>query len=154
MVKDIRAVVFDIDGVLTDGRICVSADGTERKTILLTDFDYLNQFIREGYIIAAITGEDTDITDYFESKVEWFCFIRGCKEKGDALVALSNRIGVGLQQICYVGDGLYDIPALKLAGLSVCPFNAVEDAKKVVDICLKSCGGSGCVEELYHLINH
>ena len=62
----IRILVFDIDGVLTDGKIYVDENGHERKALLMTDVDAVNSIKKSGFMIAAITGEDTPMTDYFK----------------------------------------------------------------------------------------
>ena len=62
----IKLVVFDIDGVLTDGAITVDSEGKEQKRVNLKDVDAIFALIREGYMIAAVTGEDTEIVKYFE----------------------------------------------------------------------------------------
>jgi len=153
-IKRIKAIVFDIDGVLTDGTISINSEGKELKRIYLPDVDYINILQRSGYMIAAITGEDTPIVDFFKNKFSWDYFIAGCKNKGAELQKVANKFGFALDSVCYIGDGYYDISALKNAGLAVCPSNAIAEAKKQADIILDSCGGGGCVSELYGIFTN
>ncbi|MCR4738933.1 MAG: HAD-IIIA family hydrolase [Lachnospiraceae bacterium] len=144
----IKLVVFDIDGVLTDGKIYVDENGRERKALLMTDVDAVNSIKKSGYMIAAITGEDTPMTEYFKVRFKWDIFIPGCKDKESALRAMSDELNIDMEDICYIGDGVYDIAAVKAAGFGICPQNAIDDVKAVADMVLKKSGGCGCIDEL------
>jgi len=144
-----RVIVFDIDGILTDGTVQVDENGHEYKRFLLNDIDALNQLSRDGFVIAAITGEDTPLTDYFRKKASWKYFVKGCKHKLEAFKEILFKEDCPLDKAIYIGDGLYDVPVLEYVTNSVCPANAIPAAKKVARIHLHSSGGDGCVVELY-----
>lgn len=148
----ISTVVFDIDGVLTNGCIHVDQAGNEFKTYNITEIDALNDIKRMGYIIVAVTGECTPIVDVFRQRVPWDRFIFGCKDKKAALKELETEYQITREAICYVGDGKYDIPAIEYAGVGVCPQNSIPDVKSVSDIVLKESGGGHCVTELCLLL--
>lgn len=148
----IRLVVFDIDGVLTDGNIYVDCDGNETKRFRLTEIDALNDISRIVKFTAAITGEDTTIVDVFEKKTDWSYFVRGCKDKLRALKEIADKFGVPRECICYIGDGKYDIEPIKYVGLGVCPHNAIQEAKDVSDVVLNGNGGESCIYELYQML--
>ena len=145
----IKLVVFDIDGVLTDGNIYVDSTGKETKRFRLTEIDALNDIERSGIRIAAITGEDTSIVDVFERKANWSYFTRGCKDKLSELKRIITDLGIDHEEVCYIGDGKYDVEAIRYAGLGVCPANAIQEVKDVADIVLESIGGKSCIYELY-----
>lgn len=147
-----RLLVFDIDGVLTDGTVQVDEEGREYKRFLLNDIDALNQLVRDGYLIAAITGEDTPLADYIRKKIPWHYFVKGCKQKLNAFQNILREEKCSLDEAAYIGDGLYDVPVLELVPKSICPANAVPAAQAVARIHLKSSGGRGCVVELYEMI--
>lgn len=149
----IKMVVFDIDGVLTDGCIYVDSSGNETKKFRLTEIDALNDIQRSGIKVSAITGEDTRIVDIFEKKAEWSYFIRGCKDKLSALKDIEKKTGLNRSEICYIGDGKYDIECIRYAGLGVCPSNAISDAKSAADIVLDGSGGENCIYELYKIMD-
>ena len=151
-INNIKAVVFDIDGVLTDGTISIDSDGTERKSINLSDADHINRFKRDGFKIAAITGEDTGIVDFFKKKFEWDSFSTGCKNKDEELKKVCDNLNIPISDICYIGDGFYDIPAIKIAGFSACPSNAIYEVKRCVDVIIDKEGGHGCIAELYNIL--
>lgn len=150
----LRMIVFDIDGVLTDGMVQVDECGREYKRFLLNDIDALNQMEREGYLLAAITGEDTPLADYFGRKAPWKHFVKGCKQKLEALQGILLDENCTLDEAVYIGDGLYDVPVLKYVPTSICPANAVPAAKAAARIHLHSSGGQGCVVELYEMIKN
>ena len=142
-----RLLAFDIDGVLTDGTVQADENGHEYKSFLLNDIDALNQLARCGYVLVAITGEDTPLTEYFRNKVPWKHFVKGCKQKLEAFKNILLMEDCSLDEAVYIGDGLYDVPVLEYVPKSVCPANAVPAAKVAAQIHLCSFGGQGCVVE-------
>lgn len=150
--RRLRAIVFDIDGVLTDGTVHIDFNGHESKVFRLTEIDALNDIKNDGYIIAAVTGEDTKIVNVFERIIKWDRFIRGCKDKDEALNNLCQELDLDKSEICYIGDGKYDIPAIMYAGLGVCPSNAIKDVKDIADVVLEGKGGESCIYELLILL--
>ncbi len=148
----IELIVFDIDGVITDGSVIIDSKGTEQKQINLKDIDAIFELHRRGYKLAAITGEDTDIVNYFEKRFPWDYFYRGNKTKKETLQRIESEIGIGRESICYVGDGKYDVEPLTYAGLGLCPANAIDKAKNAADIILQNDGGKGCIWEMLSLL--
>jgi len=148
----VELIVFDIDGVITDGSMIIDSEGREQKQINLKDVDAIFELHNRGYKIAAITGEDTDIVNYFEERFPWEYFYRGSKTKKDAMQQIEDNTGINRKNICYVGDGKYDVEPLTYAGLGVCPSNAINNAKNASDMILQNEGGKGCIWELLHII--
>lgn len=148
----IELIVFDIDGVITDGSMIVNADGIEMKRINLKDVDAIFELHRRGFKLAAITGEDTPIVDYFEKRFPWEYFYRGSKTKKDAMLQIEQGTGVPAEKICYVGDGKYDVEPLRYAGLGICPANAIDAAKMTAQMILQNDGGEGCLWELLSIL--
>lgn len=149
----INLVVLDIDGVITDGSVIIDSIGTEQKKINLKDIDAIFELHRQGYKLAAITGEDTDIVRYFKKRFPWDYFYSGSKTKKDALKQIEEGTGIDRSNICYVGDGKYDIEPLSYVGLGICPANAIDRAKDSADIILQNNGGDGCLWELLSILD-
>lgn len=149
---DIKLVFFDIDGVLTDGNVYVDASGNEIKRFRLTEIDALNEIEQLGIMIAAITGENSRIVDVFEKKANWISFSKGCKNKLKELKKIAKQHNMKKEEICYIGDGKYDVLPIKYAGIGVCPSNAIQEVKDVADIVLKGVGGESCIDELYSIL--
>ncbi len=150
--ETIELVVFDIDGVITDGSMIIDSKGTELKQLNLKDVDAIFELHRRGYKLAAITGEDTPIVDYFEKRFPWEYFYRGSKTKQGAMEQIEGSTGIGRSHICYVGDGKYDVEPLLYAGLGVCPSNAIDKARNAADMILHNEGGKGCIWELLQIL--
>ena len=148
----IELVVFDIDGVLTDGSILVDSQGREQKRINIKDIDAIFELKRRGYHLAAVTGEDTEIVNYFRGRFPWDYFYCGCKKKLDAIRALVDKLGLSMEQAAYIGDGKYDLEILPHVGLSVCPADAIREARLQADVVLHQAGGGGCVWELLSIL--
>lgn len=148
----IKVIIFDIDGVITDGSITINEEGYEQKKINLKDVDAVFELKSRGFIIAAITGEKTPIVDYFEKRFPWDYFHKGKKNKLEIIKEIEKAASVDISEICYIGDGKYDVEPLSYAGLGICPLDAVDKVKAVADIILQNKGGHGCVWELINIL--
>ncbi|MCQ2505773.1 MAG: SIS domain-containing protein [Lachnospiraceae bacterium] len=148
----IELIVLDIDGVITDGSVIIDSKGNEQKQVNLKDIDAIFELHRRGFKLAAITGEDTEIVNYFEKRFPWDFFYRGNKTKKETMQQIEEGTGITRENICYVGDGKYDVEPLTYAGLGLCPANAIDVAKKASDIVLQNDGGKGCLWELLSIL--
>lgn len=147
----IKMFVFDIDGVVSDGKKYTNGK-LEFKTLQLKDLDAINLLAANGYKIGCISGEHTEFSNQF-LKMRALDYVKlGCKDKKAALQELIDKFHIELGEVCYVGDGKYDIPALELAGLAICPSDAIQEAKDVADIVLNRKGGEGCLAECYSVL--
>lgn len=149
--KKIKMLVFDIDGVITDGKRYVCGD-TEIKSLSLKDLDAIHQFQDEGFKVGCISGENTGFSQSFVHTAHLDFARLGCKSKKEALAELTEQCGLSLEEVCYIGDGKYDIPALKAAGLGICPADAIEEARQAANGVLTCKGGEGCIAEMYTLL--
>ena len=148
----IELIVFDIDGVITDGSVIIDSNGNEQKQINMKDVDGIFELHRRGYKLAAITGEDTEIVSYFENRFPWTYFYRGNKTKKETMQLIEVGTGIQRESICYIGDGKYDVEPLTYAGLGLCPADAIDKAKNAEDIILQNKGGAGCVLEVISIL--
>ena len=148
----IKLVVFDIDGVITDGTIIIDSNGNEQKKVNLKDIDAIYELHRKGYKLAAITGENSVIVDYFQRRFPWNYFYKGVKQKIEMLLELERCTNCKSEEICFVGDGKYDVDPLCYVGLGICPADAIDKAKKAAKIVLQSESGSGCLWELIGIL--
>ncbi len=148
----IKLVILDIDGVLTDGTIQIDAQGHEHKTIHIKDIDAIFALKNQGFRLAAVTGEQTEIVGYFENRFPWDWFFQGKKNKLETVRVLLKEQGLTMEEVAYIGDGKYDVPLLSEAGLSFCPADAIEEAKQQADFVLRNPGGMGCVWEMASIL--
>lgn len=150
----IKLAIFDVDGVITDGSVIVDSTGKEQKTINLKDIDAIFELHKQGIKIAAITGEKTEIVNYFHNRFPWDYFFEGEKKKTEVIAKLAEKEQLSLEEICYVGDGKYDVEPLSYVGLGVCPSDAIDRAKNASKIILQREGGKGCLWELIQIIKN
>lgn len=150
----IKMIIFDIDGVITDGKLTVDSKGCEYKTMDFRDIDAVFALKRSGYKIAFVTGEDTEITQYFNTTFQPDYFYPGNKDKANAVMEISELSGIRPDEICYIGDGKYDVAPMELVGVSACPKNAIEPVKRVAKVHLRLKGGNGSIHELVNLLSN
>jgi 3-deoxy-D-manno-octulosonate 8-phosphate phosphatase (KDO 8-P phosphatase) len=143
----IRLLALDIDVVLTTGEVRLDEDGRETKTLFVRDLDAIFAARRDGLQVVLVTGEATPIVDVIARRLEVEHVYRDAKDKVAALDAVVRDLGVPLAEICYVGDGARDAPALTAAGLGLAPSDAGPEARAAADRVLESAGGRGAVAE-------
>ena len=149
---DIRIVLTDIDGVLTDGTLILNAGAEIYKKINFKDLDTVSLFRSRGIKFGIISGELDEFTTLINHKMRPDFFYPGCKDKKQVLEEISIREKVDLSSICYIGDGKYDLEAIKAAGMGICPLDATEEVKQVSDIVLDRKGGDGCLAAVFSLL--
>lgn len=144
----IKLIVLDIDGVLTDGKVIIDAEGNEYKTLNYRDMDAISLLKQQGVNIALLTGENTVLADIIANRLGVANIIKEAKNKEKALKQISEYTQVHLENICYIGDADRDANALKLCGLGIVPQDATKKAKESAIVVLKSKGGDGVVHEV------
>ncbi|HOG91637.1 MAG TPA: HAD hydrolase family protein [Smithella sp.] len=148
MVKDIKAVALDVDGVLTDGTFIWGTNGEEFKKFSFMDVMGISLASKAGIVFALISGEDNILVDRFAEKMKIDHVFKGIKDKASALGSFAEINKLAMEQICFMGDDVNDLGALKLAGYSAAPANAHESVKRTVDLVTNKAGGNGAVREL------
>ena len=150
--ENIKAVVLDIDGVLTDGTFVWGTNGDEYKKFSFTDVMGIALATKAGIKFALISGEDNVLVDRFAEKMKIVDVYKGAKDKASALISFAKKNKLELTQVCFMGDDVNDLDALELAGLSAAPANAHESVKRIVNLITAKSGGNGAVRELLDLI--
>jgi 3-deoxy-D-manno-octulosonate 8-phosphate phosphatase (KDO 8-P phosphatase) len=124
----IRLVVFDVDGVLTDGSLFIDADGRELKAFHSRDGHGMKMLQQSGVDIGIITGRTSTVVDHRMSNLGVKYVYQGQEEKLPAFVELIEKLGLGPEQVAYVGDDVVDLPIMCRVGLAI----AVQDAHELV----------------------
>ena len=150
--RKIRLLVMDVDGVLTDGRMVLSATGDELKMFHTHDGIGLALAHRAGLRTAMVTGETSPIAKARSEKLGVNRVLLGVRRKGDAVTELLDDFGLSSAALAYIGDDLLDIPALQLAGLAVAVADAVPEVHAVSHVITAARGGHGAVRECVELI--
>lgn len=153
MKPEIHAVALDVDGVLTDGGFWWGLDEIEMKRFSFRDVMGISQATRQGIIFALISGEANALVDRFAKKMGITSVYQGCKDKGLAFKEFAATRKLNLANICFMGDDINDLDAIKLAGFSAAPADAHESVRATVNLVTQNPGGHGAVRELLdHLL--
>ncbi|MFZ0747361.1 MAG: HAD hydrolase family protein [Terracidiphilus sp.] len=144
----IRGLAFDVDGVLTDGGLWWGPGGEEWKRFSFADIMGVSLARRAGLELALISGEDSPLVDRYAKKMHIRHVTKGCSDKATALREFAATAGIDLAEICFMGDDVNDLPAMRIAGFSAAPANAARDVLAHADFIAKSAGGNGAVREL------
>jgi 3-deoxy-D-manno-octulosonate 8-phosphate phosphatase (KDO 8-P phosphatase) len=147
-----KAIALDVDGVLTDGGFWWGPNGEEFKRFSFVDIMGVSLGRKAGLTFALISGEDSPLVDRFAQKMGIQHVHKGCKDKAAALRKFAEDAGLQLSKICFMGDDVNDLPAMKLAGFSAAPANAHQLAKETATLTMNHAGGQGAVRELVDLV--
>jgi 3-deoxy-D-manno-octulosonate 8-phosphate phosphatase (KDO 8-P phosphatase) len=148
----IRLFAMDVDGVLTDGTVVISSQGTEAKAFSILDGHGLRKLAHAGVVTAWISGRASDATTVRATELRIPHVIQGRIEKLAALQELAQRLGLSAAQCAYMGDDDIDAPAMAWAGLGIAPPGAMPAALAAADYVTQRPAGLGAVREVCELI--
>jgi 3-deoxy-D-manno-octulosonate 8-phosphate phosphatase (KDO 8-P phosphatase) len=148
----IKAIAMDVDGVLTDGGVLWGTNGEEWKRFHFADIMGLSLARKSGLILALISGENSPLVDRLAEKLNIADVYKDCTDKAEALRDFSERHSLPLREICFIGDDVNDLAALKLAGMSACPADARPSIRETCQVVTKLAGGSGAVREVVDML--
>jgi 3-deoxy-D-manno-octulosonate 8-phosphate phosphatase (KDO 8-P phosphatase) len=148
----IKAIFFDVDGVLTDGRIIYDETGKEIKSFSVKDGLIISYLKKAGIITGAISGRESGAVTKrcAELKVD-FCH-QGIVDKALVFEKLMKHYKLKTKEVAYIGDDLNDLPAFRLAGFTICPADTFEYIKEQVDLVTYAKGGAGVLREVADLV--
>ena len=150
--KQIKLLLLDVDGVLTDGSIIYDEQGREVKVFNVRDGAMVKWLKRVGIEVAILTGRKSKALERRAEELGVEILIQDAKDKLFAFQSLLEKTGFKPKEIAYLGDDWHDLPVLKRVGLSACPKDAVKEIKEQVDYVCVAGGGKGAVRELGELI--
>ncbi|MCA1778740.1 MAG: phenylphosphate carboxylase subunit delta [Xanthomonadaceae bacterium] len=148
----IRLVVFDIDGVMTDGRLYRSDDGQEIKAFHSRDGLGLKALMHNGFTVAVLTARQSNLVRVRMRELGIERLIQGREDKGLAFSELLRQAGFESAQAAYMGDDLVDWPAMLQAGLKICPADADGWIRERVDHVTQAAAGRGAAREACELL--
>ena len=143
---------MDVDGVLTDGTVQISSDGTESKTFSILDGMGLRQLDRAGIISAWISGRPSDATTARATELKIPHVVQGRIDKITALQELATKLGLAAGECAYMGDDTIDAPAMVWAGIGIAPREALPAALAAADYITQRPAGRGAVREVCELL--
>ena len=150
--SQVEMIVVDADGVLTDGAITVFADGGESRNFHSRDGLGVKLGQKAGLKFAIVSGRSSLAVAARGRELGFVAIEHGVADKAACLARLAEREGVALSAICFVGDDLVDLPALRRAGLSAAPADADPNVVRLVDWVTAPAGGRGAVREVIETV--
>jgi 3-deoxy-D-manno-octulosonate 8-phosphate phosphatase (KDO 8-P phosphatase) len=144
----IKAVAMDVDGVLTDGTVWLDGTGRESKRVSFADIMGVSLGRRAGLHFAFVSGESGPSLDEIAAKFGVLEVYGGCKDKAAAVRQFALRHHVALDEVCFIGDDVNDLPAFELCGLAVAPADAQPAALASATLVTARPGGAGSVREV------
>ena len=150
--QPIELIVADVDGVLTDGGILFDNDGVEIKRFHIRDGQGIKLWQKAGGKFALVTGRNSHIVSQRASELDISIVRQGTEQKLAATREIAAEFGLSSEQVCYIGDDLPDLPAVRFAGFGVAVADACAELKQAADHVTDLAGGHGAVRELIELI--
>ena len=145
---NIDTFIFDVDGVLTDGKLTITNNGDMLRSMNVKDGYALKSALDAGYKIAIISGGTNEgVRTRLKALGVEFIYL-GAHNKLEQLNSFVNSCNVDLNNTLYMGDDIPDIPVLKIAGLSCCPHDAVNEVKSICNYISNKNGGKGAVRDV------
>jgi 3-deoxy-D-manno-octulosonate 8-phosphate phosphatase (KDO 8-P phosphatase) len=148
----IRLFAMDVDGVLTDGTVRISSDGSEAKNFSILDGMGLVRLRQAGVAVAWISGRASGATTARATELKIPHVIQGRTDKLAALQELAAQLGLTAAQCVYMGDDDIDAPAITWAGIGVAPADAMPVALAAAALVPSRPAGRGAVREVCELI--
>ena len=150
--QGIKALLFDVDGVLTNGSISYTDAGQELKTFFVRDGQIVRYLRQAGLKTGAITGRKSAITQRRAQELKLdFCY-QGIGQKLEVFQSIAAELNLDLAQMAYIGDDIIDVPVLKVAGLAASPADAPFYVQQQAHYVTAMPGGRGVLREVAELI--
>lgn len=143
---------MDVDGVLTDGTVVISSDGSEAKAFSILDGHGLRLLEKAGIQTAWISGRASGATSVRGRELKIPHIVQGRIDKITALGELAERLGLQARDCAYMGDDVIDVPAIDWAGIGIAPPGAMPEALRAADYVTRRAAGHGAVREVCELL--
>lgn len=150
--RAIKLVVFDVDGVLTDGTLSYSASGEEVKHFNVKDGVGIKLLGEYDITTAIISAKDSGPLQKRAADLGINHFFPGCKDKWAQLSLLMDELWLNAEEVCYVGDDVIDLKVMKKIGLSISPKDGFWLVKDHADLITDAPGGKGVAREVADII--
>ncbi|SQF95630.1 3-deoxy-manno-octulosonate-8-phosphatase [Paucimonas lemoignei] len=150
--KNIKLAIFDVDGVLTDGRLYFLEDGSEFKTFNTLDGQGIKMLIASGVTTAIISGRKTPVVERRAKNLGIEHLYQGREDKLVVLDELLAKLGLSYEQVAYLGDDLPDLPVIRRVALGMAVANAASFVRQHAHGITQARGGEGAAREFCEMI--
>lgn len=151
-IQRIKAIVFDIDGVLTDGGIIYDNSGMEIKRFNVKDGQIISYLKKAGFIVGAITGRNSQVVKNRCEELNLDFHYHGSSDKLIQYEKIKKEYFLKDEEISYIGDDIIDLSILSRCGVSGAPYDAREYIKEHVDLVTQAKGGEGALRDFADII--
>jgi len=152
LAREIKLLLLDVDGVLTDGSIIYTHSGTEMKAFSTKDGFGIRLLQEAGVEVGVITARSSEAVQRRAQDLKLAHVYQGVRNKIEAFDKILSEQGLSAQEIAYMGDDWLDLPLLIRVGLSAAPADAVAEVRESVHYVTASPGGRGAVREICDLL--
>jgi 3-deoxy-D-manno-octulosonate 8-phosphate phosphatase (KDO 8-P phosphatase) len=152
LAKEIKLVIFDVDGVLTDGSLFFGDDGQEYKAFYSRDGLGIKLLQKTGVEVGVITARDSELVKHRMKNLDIKHFYQGRLDKISAFEEMIAALNVTPEQTAYAGDDVVDLPVMKMAGLAIAVQDAHPFVKKHAHWITEHNGGRGAARDICELI--
>jgi 3-deoxy-D-manno-octulosonate 8-phosphate phosphatase (KDO 8-P phosphatase) len=146
-VPDIQLIVFDVDGVLTDGSLIYDNTGNELKRFNIRDGFGIRAARFSGIPVGVLTARSSAVVARRAEELKIDHYFHGCKDKAAGIEAIAARARVALEQTAFMGDDILDLPALKKVGYPMAVADAAIEVLEAAKFVSESDGGRGAARE-------
>ena len=150
--QNIKLLILDVDGVLTNGQIVFGRDGELLKKFHAQDGMGIALAQKVGLKIAIITGRDSQMVTLRSAELSIGDVYQGAMSKTQALAELMDKYGLQAEEVAYLGDDLNDLPVMVRVGLPCAVANAASEVKEHARFVTSHFGGNGAVREVVEYI--
>jgi 3-deoxy-D-manno-octulosonate 8-phosphate phosphatase (KDO 8-P phosphatase) len=148
----VRVVLFDVDGVLTDGTVLLHGEGAESKRFHIRDGTAVVLARRAGLKVGLISARPSEATLQRAAQLEFDYVHQVPSSKQSAFESVLREAGVTAEFVAYMGDDLIDLPLLRSVGFAAAPGDAVDEVRNVAHWVATRPGGGGAVRECVEFI--
>ncbi len=152
LAKKIKLIIFDVDGVLTDGGLYFTEDGTEFKRFNALDGHGIKMLKDNGVEPAVISARESNAVKHRMENLGIVHFYQGQADKVVAFNDLLQKLNLSATEVAYVGDDVIDLPVMTKVGFAVAVANAHDLVKQHADLTTEKSGGNGAVREICDFI--
>jgi YrbI family 3-deoxy-D-manno-octulosonate 8-phosphate phosphatase len=148
----VQLILSDVDGVLTDGRVIFDNAGIESKRFHIHDGLAIRLWQKAGYRFGVVTGRSSHIVNLRAAELDVEIVRQGVESKLAEVRDVAASLGLELEQVCYLGDDLPDLAAVKAVGLGVAVADACGELRDAADVVTDAAGGAGALREMVERI--
>lgn len=150
--KNIKLIVLDVDGTMTDGKIYIDNNGVESKSFNVKDGFAIVNAMKYGIKFAIITGRSSKVVEKRAEELKIEELYQGVENKLEILEKILSKYNITYKETAYMGDDLNDISVMKRVGFSAAPADCVEAVSDIVNFKSKYRGGEGAIREFIEYI--